>query len=119
MRGALTPAWRKAYLHVIATGANINSSDSTPQGALDSAAAWTEDNKEAVWREWAPESGSYINEANHFNRNFERDFYGENYGRLLEVKEKYDPTSILFVQSGVGSHGWQYDLDSGLLCWKP
>ncbi|KFA52317.1 hypothetical protein S40293_00620, partial [Stachybotrys chartarum IBT 40293] len=67
MRGALTPAWRKAYLHEIT--------------------AWTEDNKETVWREWAPDLGSYINEANPFNRNFEYDFYGGNYDRLMEIKD--------------------------------
>ncbi|KFA74436.1 hypothetical protein S40288_08916 [Stachybotrys chartarum IBT 40288] len=116
MRGALTPAWRKAYLHVISTGANINTTESTPQDALNLAAAWTEDNKEAVWREWAPDSGSYINEANPFNRNFEHDYYGGNYDRLVEIKDKYDPSSSLFVQSGVGGHFWQYDLNSGMLC---
>jgi hypothetical protein len=116
MRGALTPAWRKAYIHLLGTGAVVNTTGSTPQAALSAAATWTEQNKEPLWRKWAPNSGSYINEANPFNSNFKDDFYGGNYDRLLEIKKKYDPTGSLFVQAGVGSHSWNYDLDSGMLC---
>jgi hypothetical protein len=69
----------------------------TPQNALSAAAAWIESKKEAVWREWAPDSGSYINEANPFNSNYQYDFYRGNYERLLEIKNKYDPTASLYV----------------------
>ncbi|KAJ4298055.1 hypothetical protein N0V90_005954 [Kalmusia sp. IMI 367209] len=116
MRGALTPAWRTAYVHLISTGANVNTTGSKPSDALADAAAWTEEHKEAVWRRWAPDSGSYINEANPFNSNFKKDFYGGYYDRLAAIKEKYDPTASLYVQAGVGSHAWHYDLDSGKLC---
>lgn len=118
MRGALTPAWRKAYLHVLATGASIDTENATPREALEKAAAWTEEHKERVWRDWAPDSGSYINEANPFNSNFKYDFYGGHYDRLLEIKENYDPSSSLYVQSGVDSDAWDYNLDDGKLCRK-
>lgn len=116
MRGALNPAWRSAYLHLMATGVNIDYETLSPQNALAAAATWAEDNKEAVWQEWAPDTGAYINEANPFARNFQQDFYGDNYDRLVQIKEKYDPTSSLYALSGVGSHDWDYNLDSGLLC---
>ncbi|KZL80828.1 fad-dependent monooxygenase [Colletotrichum incanum] len=116
MRGAVNPAWRSAYIHLISAGAFINTTDSAPQDALASAAAWTEENKEAVWRQWAPGSGSYINEANPFNSNFQEDFYGGNYDRLVQIKEKYDPFASMYVLSGVGSHLWEYDLNTGKLC---
>ncbi|WQF80674.1 Putative berberine/berberine, FAD-binding domain, PCMH-type, FAD-binding, type PCMH, subdomain 2 [Colletotrichum destructivum] len=116
MRGALNPAWRRAYVHLLSAASYVNITDTTPQEALASAAAWTEEIQEAAWRKWAPGSGSYINEANPFNSNFREDFYGENYERLLEVKKKYDPTTSLFVLSGVGSDMWKYDLDTGKLC---
>ncbi|RTE81507.1 hypothetical protein BHE90_003956 [Fusarium euwallaceae] len=96
MRGALNPAWRSAYLHLMATGVNIDTETLSPQNALGAAAEWVEENKEAVWREWAPDTGAYINEANPFARNFQQDFYGDNYDRLLRVKEKYDPTAMGF-----------------------
>ena len=118
MRGALTPAWRKAYLHVLATGASVDTQSATPQEALVKAATWTEEHKERVWRDWAPDSGSYINEANPFNTNFKYDFYGGHYDRLLEIKERYDPSYSLHVQSGVGSDAWDYNLDDGKLCRK-
>lgn len=117
MRGALNPAWRQAYLHVLSTGASIDTSGAlSPQAALETAGKWTEENKEVVWREWAPGSGAYINEANPFNGAFKKDFYGSSYERLVGLKRKFDPTSSLYVQSGVGSDSWRYDLDSGLLC---
>lgn len=116
MRGAVNPAWRNAYIHLISAGAFINTTDSAPQDALASAAAWTEENKEVVWRQWAPGSGSYINEANPFNSNFQEDFYGGNYDRLLQIKDKYDPFASMYVLSGVGSHLWEYSLNTGKLC---
>ncbi|KAJ0297905.1 hypothetical protein COL516b_010270 [Colletotrichum fioriniae] len=118
MRGALTPAWRSAYIHLISSGTYINTTDTTPQDALANAAAWAEENKEAVWRKWAPGTGAYINEANPFNSKFQEDFYGGNYDRLLEIKDKYDPTASLYVRSGVGSHKWDYNLTASKLCPK-
>jgi hypothetical protein len=115
-RGALTPAWREAYLRVLATGSKIVTEGQRPKAALEAAAKWTEENKEQVWREWAPDSGSYINEANPFNENFRYDFYGGNYDRLMQIKREYDPSESLYVQAGVGSHAWNYSLDDGKLC---
>lgn len=57
-----------------------------------------------------------MNSGNVFSRSWKRDFYADNYDRLLEIKQKYDPTESLFVYSGVGSDRWEYDLHSGLLC---
>ncbi|VUC26717.1 unnamed protein product [Clonostachys rosea] len=118
MRGGLTPAWRDAYLHVLVTGSSIETEGTNPRSALQAAADWTNAHKETVWAEWAPDSGSYINEANPSNPNFQHDFYGDHYSRLLSIKEKYDPQSILYVQAGVGSQDWDYNLQDGKLCRK-
>lgn len=74
------------------------------------------ENKETIWREWAPDTGSYMNEGNCFNTDFKHDFYGTSYDRLLEIKRKYDPSESLFVLTGVGSDEWDYNLNSGKLC---
>ncbi|KAJ5010991.1 FAD-linked oxidoreductase ZEB1 [Colletotrichum sp. SAR 10_99] len=116
MRGAVNPVWRSTYIHMMSYGASIDTTNASPQDALDVAAKWLEETKEPIWREWAPGSGSYMNEANAFNSQFKEDFYGESYDRLLEVKRKYDPTESLFVLAGVGSDAWKYDLNSGKLC---
>lgn len=112
---ATNPAWRSAYLHFMAGGAEP-SSDLAPQEQLTSSGDWIEANKEAMWREWAPESGAYMNEANPLNTHFAHDYYGSNYPKLLQIKEKYDPNMTLYVLSGVGTEGWTYDLNSGELC---
>ncbi|PYI20192.1 hypothetical protein BO99DRAFT_481346 [Aspergillus violaceofuscus CBS 115571] len=86
-----------------------------PGRALQDAARWYEA-KEHMWQLWAPEAGAYMNEANPFDPEFKRDFYGVNSDRLVQVKAKYDLTESLFVLAGVGSDRWDYDLDSGRLC---
>ncbi|KAH6638598.1 hypothetical protein BKA67DRAFT_528851 [Truncatella angustata] len=115
MRGALNPAWRTGYVHSIVTGSNLDLTI-PPQDALSAAATWTEEVKEAAWREWAPTAGAYINEANPYTSSWKQDFYGENYDRLLELKMKYDPTGSLYVLSGVNSDAWDYNLTTGKLC---
>lgn len=112
---ATNPAWRSAYLHFMAGGADFPP-DLAPQQQLQRAGDWTEATKEAMWRRWAPDSGAYMNEANPLNTNFQHDYYGSNYPRLLQIKEKYDPNMTLYVLSGVGTEGWTYDLNSGELC---
>ncbi|KAL3489202.1 FAD-binding domain-containing protein [Aspergillus germanicus] len=114
--GALLPAWRSAYLHFISNGATVDSKAAgSPKLALQNAARWNEP-KEEMWREWSPNSGAYMNEANPYTSNFKHDFYGSNYDRLVDIKAKYDPSYSLFVLSGVGSDEWDYDLDTGRLC---
>ncbi|GAQ12227.1 hypothetical protein ALT_9548 [Aspergillus lentulus] len=115
MRGSVLPAWRSAYVHAMVYGASINDT-ADPAEALAAAAKWHESTIEPVWRRWAPDTGSYMNEGNAFSGTWKKDFYGENYDRLLAIKRKYDPDESLFVWSGVGSDGWDYDLRGGLLC---
>ena len=100
MRGASLPAWRSNYLHIVAFGATIDP-NATAQDALTAAGRWMNGYKELIWQEWAPDSGSYMNEANCYNTNFKNDFYGANYDRLVEIKQKYDPSESLFVLTGV------------------
>jgi hypothetical protein len=115
--GALLPAWRRAYLHFISNGATVQSvAAGSPKKALDSAAKWYEETREPMWREWAPTSGAYMNEANPFNKNFAHDYYGNSYERLRVIKAKYDPNDSMFVLAGVGSDAWEYNLDTGKLC---
>jgi hypothetical protein len=60
-----------------------------------------------------------INEANAYNPSCKTDYYGENYGKLLEIKRKYDLSGSLFVLAGVGSDEWDYNLNTGKLCQVP
>jgi hypothetical protein len=81
MRGALNPVWRKAYLHTIVLGSRINATADS-KIALGEAATWLNENIETVWQEWAPDTGSYMNEANPYNLYFKHDYYGINYEKV-------------------------------------
>ncbi len=63
----------------------------------------------AELRKVAPAGGSYVSESNYFNPNWQQDFWGGNYPRLLEVKLRYDPKGLFFVHHGVGSEDWSAD----------
>jgi FAD/FMN-containing dehydrogenase len=115
MRGSVLPAWRSAYAHVFTLGASVNATGN-PSESLKAGADYYEAVKEPLWAKWAPNSGSYMNEGNPLCRAWKKDFYGENYGKLLSIKRKYDPSESLFVWSGVGSDLWNNDLQTGLLC---
>jgi hypothetical protein len=51
-------------------------------------------------------SGSYSNEADVREPDFQTTFFGPNYGRLSAIKEVYDPHALFIVGAGVGSENW-------------
>jgi FAD/FMN-containing dehydrogenase len=57
----------------------------------------------ALVRAATPGSGSYVNEADFFEPDWQESFWGDNYPRLLEIKRRYDPTNLFRVHHGVGS----------------
>jgi FAD/FMN-containing dehydrogenase len=57
----------------------------------------------------APGAGAYVSESDYFQVNWQRDFWGTNYPRLLEIKRKYDPDGLFIVHHGVGSEDWSAD----------
>ena len=57
----------------------------------------------------APGAGSYVNETDYFQADWQRAFWGPNYPRLLRAKRRYDPTGLFTVHHGVGSEGWSPD----------
>ena len=63
----------------------------------------------AELRRLAPGSGSYIWETSYFLENWQEEFWGDNYPRLLSVKQRYDPDALFFIHHGVGSEGWSAD----------
>jgi FAD/FMN-containing dehydrogenase len=54
-------------------------------------------------------SGSYVNETNYFEVDWQRAFWGDNYARLRAIKTRYDPDGLFFVHHGVGSEEWSPD----------
>ena len=50
-----------------------------------------------------PDSGTYLNECDYFEPDWQRNFWGDNYPRLLEIKQTIDPDNLFRVHHGVGS----------------
>ncbi|KAF2759924.1 FAD binding domain protein [Pseudovirgaria hyperparasitica] len=58
---------------------------------------------------------AYGNEGDPFEPEWQSVFYGENYGQLLQVKQKYDPTGLFYARTAVGSEVWT-EANDGRLC---
>jgi hypothetical protein len=52
-------------------------------------------------RSIAPGAGSYVNETDYFEGDWQHAFWGVNYERLQQVKSRYDPTNFFRVHHGV------------------
>lgn len=50
-----------------------------------------------------PDSGAYSNEADYFQENWQKAFWGDNYPKLLEIKKKYDPDHFFQTHHSIGS----------------
>jgi FAD/FMN-containing dehydrogenase len=60
-------------------------------------------------RKLVPNPGSYVSESNYFEVDWQGAFWGTNYPRLRQVKDKVDPEGLFFVHHGVGSEDWSPD----------
>ncbi len=60
-------------------------------------------------RKLVPNPGSYVSESNYFEADWQGAFWGTNYLRLRQVKDKVDPEGLFFVHHGVGSEDWSAD----------
>ncbi|KAI1524242.1 GlcD FAD FMN-containing dehydrogenase [Pyrenophora tritici-repentis] len=106
------PAWRKAIVHATLT---------LP---WDFTAPWSEAfvTQEKMTNEImplveaaTPGSGSYVNEADFRQPNFQSTFWGENYDKLLDIKKKWDSSGLFYATVGVGSEAWTVQTD-GRMC---
>lgn len=63
----------------------------------------------AELRRIAPHAGSYVSESKYFNRDWQEEYWGENYARLRAMKSAYDPDGPFCVHHAVGSEDWSAD----------
>lgn len=60
------------------------------------------------WRRVSPGSGTYLSEAAVLEPDFQTSFYGqEQYGRLLALKQRFDPEGVFYALRTVGSEAWE------------
>ncbi|KAI0386910.1 FAD binding domain-containing protein [Hypomontagnella monticulosa] len=109
---AVLPAWRDAAIHQMIVAiwdweiewqANLKKQDILINKALP------------MLQQLSPGSGTYMNEGNSDQADWKDAFYGDNYERLKKIKEKWDPSSVFYTHTGVGSEDWGLDVE-GRLC---
>ncbi|KAF2121183.1 hypothetical protein BDV96DRAFT_484134 [Lophiotrema nucula] len=108
---AVNPAWRTSLLHAI-TGRRWNL-PSTTSSILAARNSFTNGTMQK-WRDVTPGSGSYLNEADRLEPNWQQAFWGDKYARLLQIKKDNDPKDVLWAVNAVGSEGWRVESVDGL-----
>ena len=113
---AVHPAWRKAVSHlVVSTGWDAGDSFAKQAGIRKLLTQEMVPRLKALdWDEKAHKQtmGAYLNEADKEEENWQDSFWGENYGRLSQIKKKWDPDGVFWCRPCVGSEEW----DSEGLC---
>ncbi|OIW24603.1 FAD binding domain-containing protein [Coniochaeta ligniaria NRRL 30616] len=95
------PAWRDSLWHVIHVGEWY-----TPLEAGHAQAVAAEFLKMLdPLKELSPGGGAYLNEAHWGEPDWQATYFGAFYGRLLEVKNRYDPTHVFDCWKCVGWRG--------------
>ncbi|KAB5517379.1 hypothetical protein GE09DRAFT_1045451 [Coniochaeta sp. 2T2.1] len=101
---SVNPAWRKTEsLFILAAGQLP--ANATEEHIAENAKALTTDWMQN-WRDVSPGAGSYMSEGDINEPDFQQSFYGEYYPRLYALKQKYDPTGLLYAPTAVGSEDW-------------
>lgn len=59
-----------------------------------------------LFKDAAPQAGSYVNEADYFEPNWQQVFWGPHYKRLRKIKHQYDPAGLFYCHHCVGSEDW-------------
>ncbi|KAI1824148.1 FAD-binding domain-containing protein [Xylaria intraflava] len=109
----LLPAWRRASfavvtIRVVPLLATFAERDAMQKDMFA---------KGEAMKEFAPGTGAYLNEADRYDPDYITNFYGEFYQSHLAVKRKYDPHSLFYCPTCVGSEDF-VETPNGPLCRK-
>ncbi|KAI0061469.1 FAD-binding domain-containing protein [Artomyces pyxidatus] len=98
-----TLAWRDSlWTLVFHSLADYNTTKSSLKSLYE-----TTRNMTQSLRDIAPDSGSYFNEGDVYEVDYETSYWGPNYPALLAIKQKYDPQGLLDCWQCVGTRGPQ------------
>ena len=109
---AVLPAWRTTLLHLLIVAEWNFTAPLSDNLALQ---ARLTDEIVPSLESLTPGSGAYLNEANFEQPNFQQNFYGANYPKLLQVKTEWDPDNLFYAKTAVGSEAFVVAAD-GRLC---
>lgn len=117
---AVTPAWRRATMFAM-----MGPPHTTGEAGVEAVVAQGERlvRLMKLWRDVTPGAGAYMNEGDINEPDFQQAYYGEGYGELYAIKQKYDPTGTFYAATAVGSEDWfvtgqveWYPTSNGRLC---
>lgn len=109
---AVLPAWRNA---LIQQQLITNWNSTAPWANMVAAQQQMTNEFMPKFEAVTPGSGSYLNEADFQQKNWQNTFFGSNYNKLNAIKKKYDPSGMLYILKGVGSDAWNVAKD-GRMC---
>ncbi|KAH8725775.1 hypothetical protein GQ44DRAFT_680475 [Phaeosphaeriaceae sp. PMI808] len=96
------PEWRKSLWHVIMGAGWTSTTTANERRQIQNTISASIQPFKAL----TPGGGCYMNEGDWLEENWRETFFGDNYGRLLEVKNKYDPTGLFNCWKCVGWTGY-------------
>jgi hypothetical protein len=99
---SVNPEWRNALWHVVMGAAWISSTPSALRTQIQNTVSASVQPFKAL----TPGGGSYLNEGDWLEENWQQTFFGDNYDRLLDVKRRYDPTGLFNCWKCVGWTGY-------------
>lgn len=109
---AVLPQWRSS---IVQTSVTLPWNFDVPIGDMVATQDRITNEIQPILEAATPGAGAYMNEADFQQRDFQDVFFGTNYQRLREIKKKYDPQSLLYTVSGVGSEEWEVK-KNGRMC---
>ncbi|GAP89250.2 putative fad linked oxidase-like protein [Rosellinia necatrix] len=109
---AVNPAWRANLFYVIVGSGWTDASTPAEVEAANRAIARTAERLRSV----SASAGSYLNEADVAEPDFQQSFWGAHYPRLLAIKRAVDPWDTFWAPTAVGSEGWYV---TGQESWLP
>lgn len=110
----VNPAWRKSYVHNYCARGWSDTADYSAVTAIHHDISY---NKGGAYRDFAPDTGAYMNEADWQDPEYLQDFYGDEVAFLKLTKMVYDPDDVLYCPTCVGSEKWEVTAN-GALCKK-
>ena len=110
---AANPAWRNNTWQVVYTLAWTSTLpvDSRPQIAQAVGSALQ------PLKDLTPGGGTYVNEGDVLEPNWQQTYFGSNYDRLVSIKKRYDPGNVFTVFKGIGYANISVANDYSMRCY--
>lgn len=109
---SVNPVWRNSYWDIGFT--QTYGWNATNEDRRDVAATIQQFSTDVI--ALAPDGAAYPNEADPWTKNWQKEFWGDNYARLAALKAKYDPHSLLHCWKCVGFQDTMMQTDGRYGC---